>query len=274
LSTKPNDQCYQEDEYQVGPNYQLKQTITGFLGESSISNPFSGCHEWQAWSFFLSKDCKDQDPSMENIQSNLRKRASSLAARKSRVCQLRQDFSLFAGSPRRSPAPELFRSDPFVRVPNDKKPTNFTNVLQLCMLPENATAKSPMVSQYNAGNKCNICYNSDPEDFTQQRLPGRGVIDKENIFDKQRYTYPMAVSSSPTGNIHDAYNEHTFHAVVQELFNLTSTLLFYPTDLSSMGAMKPSTPVGVNAWLEQGQHLCRIIQPKLDVEVESSNPNW
>jgi hypothetical protein len=269
--TKPTAQCYQEEEYQVAPNFQLEQTITGFLGESGSSNPFSGCHEWQAWSFFLSEDCKDQNPSMENIRSNLRNRAFSLGARKSRVRQLRQDCSPFAGSPRRSPAPKLFRSRSFsvsdhapgiVRVSKDKKRTSFTNVLQLCMLPENATAQSPMVSQYNVGDKGDICYDSDPEDFTRRKSPGRGGMDKENILDSQRYTYPMAVSSSPTGKIDDAYNEHAFHAVVQELFNSTSTLLFHPTDLSCTDAMKPSTPVGVDAWLERGQRLCRIIQPK------------
>jgi hypothetical protein len=268
----PSDSAQHEDEYKVGSNLQLEKTISLFLEQSEDSQGTSGCSGWQAWSFFMTTGSKDQDPSQENIRSNLRNRACR-GARKSRVRQIRRDLSPFAGSPRRSPH-NLYRSRSFsimehapgiVRVSKDRNPrgNSFTNVLQLCTMPENATIESPVAYRRDPTAK-NVCYDSDPEDFTRRGHPPKTslAVDKENMMNYQRYSYPRSVSTSPTGKMDDVHNEDAHYAVVQEFLNQTSTLVHHPTTTSSSGVTQPSSPVAVNGWLERGQRLRTIIQPK------------
>jgi hypothetical protein len=267
---------HQEDEYTVGPGAEIERTISSFLEDSGNVNPKSGCQGWQAWSFLLESDVATENPSRESIKSNLRSRTCNLGARKSRVRQLRKDFDPFANSPRRSPAPELVTSRSFsvadhgkgiARASKEKRKnrSSFANVLQLCTMPENATVESPLVvrHRFDSPDKEDVCYDSDPEDFTRS---GRGIsshVNKENLKKDQlyKYAYPRSVNASPTGDIDDVNRDDAFKAVVQEIFNGLTTLIYHPTKVEN-GEVYPMRPVAVDAWLERGQRLITIIQPK------------
>ena len=276
-------QCYQEEEYEARfskTSYEVEETIATFLEEDSDeSRPYADCSDWQAWSFFTEGSTSEShSPSRENIRSNLRNRAFSLCARKSRIQQLRQVHSPFAVSPKRSPPPLMSKSRSFniaehgpgiVRVSRGRKQTNssFKEAFQLCTMPENSPSHSPMTVRDDLLNFAgeDVCYDSDPEGFTRRRRVRKTPEqDKENGLDYDQYSYPQSISASPTGNIDDDLNENAFYTVVQELFNQSSTLICYPTTTSSSGEIQSSSPVAVQAWLERGQLLANAtIQPKL-----------
>ena len=259
---------------------EIERTISTFLDGSSGggNNTFNskgtgGCSGWQAWSFFLENDenTPQKELAKETIKSSLRNRACDQGAKRLRVRQLRKDLNPFTNSPKRSPAPALVKSRSFAiedhrngitRVSEDKRMPNnsFANVLHLCTMPENATVESPLTFRqgFEAPRKRDVCYDSDPEDFTKRRQRKRSPGDKENHKKDQlyKYSYPRLSCDSP------APGHHTEDQVVQEIFNCKSTLIYHPTSVSEKGDVHPLTPVAVDAWLERGQRLMTIIQPK------------
>jgi hypothetical protein len=287
------------DDYEGGHAY-LERTITTFLEDPVMvgSSSFPTCTGWQAWSYFGFFDRQPQEgelstTSKENIRSVLRHRASqSLRTRKSAVRNLRRNLAPFVHSPARSPAraPSLFRNRSFsvsdhksaiVRVSKDREPmrTSFADVLQLCTMPENTTLDSPEFFRVNTNTILghdDICYDSDPEDFTRRRRSNfttKSFVDDNanNSSYYQRTEYP-GISYSPSRALIDVNNDDIFHTIVQEVFNQTTTLVLHPSS-SSSESTKPrssykagptsSRPIAVDAWLERGQNLTyRLIQPK------------
>ena len=294
-----------------GGHAYLERTITTFLEDTStVPSTFStSCTDWQAWSYFgffdhqQQQDDDDDDlpnssPSKESIRSVLRHRASqSLRTRKTTLRNLRKNLVPFANSPIRSPAraPSLFRNRSFsvsdhkaaiVRVSKDKQigpmKTSFTNVLQLCTMPENTTLDSPEFVKKlkprdggcgGGGYDGDVCYDSDPEDFTRRR---RTPINKGSFNDDSnmanhhhdtRTEYP-GISYSPSRALIDVNNDDIFQTIVQEVFNQTTTLVLHPLSSSESGPQQRKQsqsprPVAIDAWLERGQNLAyRLIQPK------------
>lgn len=264
----------------------IERTIQGFLEDSSATpDSFKTCTDWQAWSYFgfggPSKESPvETSPSKENIRSVLRRRASlSVGARKSAVRQLRKDLAPFADSPARAPA--LFRNRSFsvsdhrtaiVRVSKDKEParSSFTNVLQLCTMPENTTLDSPNLVRRNPKGMYHdedLSYDSDPEDFARRRpMPRPTPVDEDTLTSDniQRRGY-SGHSISPSRAVFDVHSDEVFSTIVQEIFNQTTTLVQHPySDSCNPGTngILPR-PIAVEAWLERGQHLAfALIQPK------------
>lgn len=270
----------------------VEKTITSYL-EDSAQNPFhSSCTDWQLFFFGgcsqTASDPTYPSPSTENIRNVLRRRAShNLRARK--VKQLRKDIAPFHSSPARSPAkaPALFRNRSFsisdhrsaiVRVSKDHEPSrrsSFTDVLQLCTMPEHTTLETPEFCRtedntlFRNDNSEDLGYDSDPEDFTRRRL-----LAKKPTFSDERSKsegfHNRGLSNlesipSPNQALFDFQNDEMSATIVQEIFNKTSTLVFHPLSSTSSQAEigQSSRPIAVDAWLERGQHLAySIIQPK------------
>lgn len=268
------NQGYQEDEYQVGPN--LEKTITSFLEEDEHC---AGCSGWQTWLFMMDSTAV-LIPSKENIRSNLRNRAFNLGARKTRVRQLRRDLNPFISSPGRKSQSDdhLLKCNSFsisehanaiARVSKDKKTNrsiSLKDVFQSCTMPENATLESPTFSRSHARvSEDEVCYDSDPEDFARRRDTQKlsAELDKENQRDYNKFSYPRSIAVSPSGKI-DAMNDDAFYSVVQEFFNVSSTLIYHPSNSFDPCAIRSSSSIGVpvHAWLERGQRLVEVIQPK------------
>mmetsp|Transcript_5157 Transcript_5157/g.15014 ORF Transcript_5157/g.15014 Transcript_5157/m.15014 type:complete len:631 (+) Transcript_5157:142-2034(+) len=288
----------------------VERKITDFLEDNSVSTPDalkSTCTDWQAWSYFgfgrpeTSEDSlKDHNPSKENIRTTLRRRTShSLRARKSNVRQIKQNFAPFAQSPARSPAkaPGLFKNRSFsvsehrsaiVRVSKDKKPktSSLTNVLELCTMYESVDLDSPDLIRKHPGSKFNteeLSYDSDPEDFMRRRLAPKveSPGDDGSSQLKSHGTF-RGYHNSLGRSFFDAHNDEIFCAIVQEMFNQTTTLVLHPlseSNTAGCGLLQSARPVAVDAWLERGQHLAyALIQPKwiwkakprIDVEGQSS----
>lgn len=252
----------------------LECTIATLLEEpEEIETQGGGCNDWQVWSFFLSSDNRDGEPSTENIKSGLRNRAFDLDGRKMRVHRLSQNLSPFASSH----STPIYRSRSFsiedhanaiVRVSKDKR-RSLASVLQLCTMPENVITESPIKRKRSQdGIVADVCYDSDPEDFTRkrtsQRVEAQLQAEKENIQNYEKFSYPRSISTSPTGNWDDQLNEAAYRTVVQEFLNQTFTLIFHPNSkrMPQSGRVPQGAPVGVHAWLERGQQLYDPIQPK------------
>ncbi|KAL3917379.1 MAG: hypothetical protein SGILL_004739, partial [Bacillariaceae sp.] len=267
-----------------------------FLEEPAAGSPTSphqtySCSDWQAWSYFGFGNPNQQrglspgeSPSKESIRSILRQRAShSIRTRKTAVRQLRKDLAPFGNSPARSPArgTTLFRNRSFsvsehrsaiVRVSQDKESSarsSFTNVLQLCTMPENTTLDtSDVLLPANPDSSLLVddsCYDSDPEDFTRRRRPLNSdqtfhVDDFSNLSNTKRSSVLPGISASPSKAMMDVHNDEVFSTIVQEIFNQTTTLVLHPR---STERQKNPRPVAVDAWLERGQNLSySLIQPK------------
>mmetsp|Transcript_3837 Transcript_3837/g.6788 ORF Transcript_3837/g.6788 Transcript_3837/m.6788 type:complete len:492 (-) Transcript_3837:378-1853(-) len=269
----------------------VEKTITTFLEDSSVApGPFPACTDWQAWSYFGFNGHSDvqaaKSPSKENIRSVLRHRASqSLRTRKSAVRNIRKNLAPFGNtdSPARSPAraPSLFRNRSFsvsdhrsaiVRGSKDIKPmkSSFTDVLQLCTMPENTTLDSPEFIKLKPSTSNfhgdDVCYDSDPEDFTRRRRPVLSRSFSDNDGHCTQSDYPV-ISYSPSQALMDVNNDVVFQTIVQEVFNKTCTLVLHPLSerprASASGAIPPGRPVAIDAWLERGQNLTdHLLQPK------------
>ena len=286
----------------MGPAF-LERTIQNLLAEPAVPNSEASsnqypmaysCTDWQAWSYFgFGANTSPQQrgaspsPSKEHIRSNLRHRAAqSLRARKTAVRQLSKDLAPFCNSPARSPAraPSLFRNRSFSvsdhrsaisRVSKDKATTtkavqrsSFTDVLQLCTMPENTTLETPdLLFRINPNSSLladeSICYDSGPEDFTRRRrhddFLADDLSDSDNNSKKQRQPLP-GIAASPSKAMMDINNDEAFAAIVQEIFNQTTTLVLHPRCTEDQ---QHARPLAIDAWLERGQNLSHsLIQPK------------
>lgn len=270
----------------------IERTIQTFL-EDSVASPDryqNSCTDWQAWSYFgfggpSQESNVEPSPSKEDIRSVLRSRTSrSLRARKSAIRQLSKDLAPFANSPARSPirAPALFRNRSFsiseqrpahVRVSKDKEPmrNRFTEVLQLCTMPENTTLESPGLVRRDPSGMFrdeDVSYDSDPEDFTRRRFMTEKSFRGDDASRPDRFHHRgnSVPSFSPSRAVFDIHNDEVFATIVQEIFNQTTTLVLHPFSDSfnpRYTATQPTRPVAVDAWLERGQHLAyALIQPK------------
>ncbi|KAG7364957.1 hypothetical protein IV203_038160 [Nitzschia inconspicua] len=274
----------------------VERTITTFLEHptAEAASPFqTSCTDWQAWSYFFGspnqpRHVSSPSPSKENIRSVLRHRASqSLRARKTAVRQLSKDLAPFVNSPARSPAraPSLFRNRSFsvsdhrsaiVRVSKDRESnskSSFSDVLQLCTMPENATLDSGDLLKFGlnhsmlSGMDDSGCYDSDPEEFTRRRHRlsfADDLTGSENLY-QQRGLHSLT-SHSPSRAFMDVQNDEVFSTIVEEIFNQTTTLVLHCRNPDSTESHAPSAglrPVAIDAWLERGQNLAhKLIQPK------------
>jgi hypothetical protein len=227
----------------------------------------SGCSGWQAWSYFGVPNAEDQGGDIKNdIRTSLRNRTYNARARKSRVERLRKNLSPFKDSPARLSGRQLFHSQSFsiedhapaiarVSRDNPRRPMNAFSIFQSCTSSHNAA--SPVVVRRKEEHE--ICYDSDPEDFARRRSHRWNVEqDKENTRKQDTYSYPKQVSTAPTGTIADITNDKAFRAVIQEFMNETTTLKFHPSITDTCLAQ----PLAVHAWVERGQRLRTILQPK------------
>jgi hypothetical protein len=285
--TPSNCACFGCDE--VGHAF-VERTITTFLEEpaAEAASPFqTSCTDWQAWSYFFGSPYQPRhtpSPSKENIRSVLRHRASqSLRARKTAVRQLSKELAPFANSPARSPAraPSLFRNRSFsvsdhrsaiVRVSKEREPmqSSFTDVLQLCTMPENTTLESGDFVKTNlnhsmlGGGDDSACYDSDPEEFTRRRT-GRSCADDLTGSDNSHLNRSLYLPAfpSPSRAFMDVHNDEVFSAIVQEIFNQTTTLVLHRCGHVAAPTEGPTRPIAIDAWLERGQNLAHsLIQPK------------
>lgn len=270
--------CDDDDEYEVKYDPSLEEIISSLLGNENDPMSFDGmssCYDWQEWSYSFNNNSKhvvdvndeEDSDSIKAIRMKLKKRVLNLKTRKSRVHQLRRDLSPFNNTPHcgtMSPQ-QLGRSRSFsvsdhqsaiVRRSVEIQKHSFSNVLQLCTLPENAVSESPMLKRYHGHHtdREDVCYDSDPEDFARQRSPLRPSMDKENY-----HTY----SHSPRTRTNDLSDESDHGTVIQEFLNRTFTLAYHPRSSNEASVVGPTTsPVGVDAWLERGQRLRSLIPPK------------
>lgn len=255
--------CVSDEVYHVPTGRHLEEAISSFLGDNDNSDGFQVCSDWQEWSFSFSSNNVSEvhDTPIETIRAKMQKRVLNMKSRKSRIHQLRRDLSPFNRSPGRS-SPQLARSRSFsisdhasaiVRQSTDHpRRRNTFNVLQLCTLPENAMSDSPMILRYNAtSDRDGVCYDSDPEDFARHRSPDQFDLDKEN---DNTYPSPFALRHRTR------MGELAYSATIQEFLNRTFTLVYHP--MSKERSMEPSNPIALDAWLERGQILNELIQPK------------
>ncbi len=253
--------CISEDVYEVPSAQDLEEAISSFLGDNSDSVGFRVCSDWQECFLSTSNISQVDSTAIETIRVKMRKRVLNMKDRKTRVHQMRRDLSPFNRSPGRF-SPQLVRSRSFsisdhasaiVRQSTEpqRRRSSF-NVLQLCSLPENVVSDSPMILRYNTGvDQQDVCYDSDPEDFARLRSPRRMHTRQDN---NTAHTYPSNIR--PRTSI----DEFALCNTVQELLNRTLTLVYHP--VSTERSVEPSNPVALDAWVERGQILNELIQPK------------
>jgi hypothetical protein len=267
LCCDPTKRCWQdEDVCQVTQSQQdIEQCLSKFLEDPQIG---SGCSGWQAWSYFGVLNAEEQQSGdiKNDIRTSLRNRTCNVRARKSRVKRLRKDLSPFKNSPARPSGRQLFQSQSFsiedhapaiarVSRDNPRRAMDAFNIFQSCTSPQNVA--SPVMIRHVEEHE--ICYDSDPEDFARRRSHHwTAEQDKENTRKQDTYSYPKQVSTAPTGTIADISNDKAFRAVIQEFMNETTTLKFHP----SMTDTCLTQPLAVHAWVERGQRLQTILQPK------------
>jgi len=254
----------------------LQDLISKFLGDSEGSMKWNGCSIWQDFSFSVGSeshhggyptddvDDNNNDKTRESSSqlSNLRLRALSLRTRQSRVHQMRRDLSPFAHSPSRTPS--LGRSRSFsgsapssssttTMEPSEKRQTAVSALRfagsWLCTLPENALSESPKLVRYNprdGKSVQDICgYDSDPEDFARRRSPKRA-----------RHNHSQSVTAMNNSLSMDPV------VAIQEFMNQSFTLIYHPSARDVKAGKGLSCPIAMDAWLERGQLLHDLIQPK------------
>jgi hypothetical protein len=268
LCCNPTERCCldEDDDEAVYQDTQseedIEQRLSKFLEDPQIG---SGCIGWQAWSYFGEMNAEDQGGYVKNdIRASLRNRTFNVRARKSRVERLRKNMNPFKNSPARISGQQLFHSQSFsiqdhapaiARVSKDNRATNAFNIFQSCTNPKNVA--SPVVIRRVEEHE--ICYDSDPEDFARRRSHRwNAEQDKENTRKQDTYSYPKQVSTAPTGTIADITKDKAFRAVIQEFMNETTTLKVHP----SMTDSGSTQPLAVHAWVERGQRLQTVVQPK------------
>jgi hypothetical protein len=231
---------------------QVEQTISAMLEDHGGEGDATGCSAWQGWSYFgLLGPVVDETTLTtkggalnQDIRQVLRNRACDMAGRKQKIRQLRYNLNPFAAptTPERpSPSEQLYRSRSFsiqehapaiVRVSQDKKHSSslssngFADILSSCTLPHHqalvASPVFPRTFRHEGDN--DVCYDSDPEDFTRRRSPlspschrgsCEGGEDKENRENYHKYSYPRYISTAPTGRQVDTQNAAAFGAVIQ-----------------------------------------------------------
>jgi hypothetical protein len=221
---------------------QVEQTISAMLEYHGGGNG-AGCSAWQGWSYFgllgLVEETSTTEGALnEDIRKVLRNRAFDMSGRKKKIRHLRYNLNPFAAptTPERPSQSELYRSRSFsiqehapgiVRVSQEKNASSsslsngFADILSSCTLPNQALVASPVFPRtFRQEGDGDVCYDSDPEDFTRRRSPPHrplqsGGDDKENRENYHKYSYPRYISSAPTGRQADTQNAAAFGAVIQ-----------------------------------------------------------
>jgi hypothetical protein len=182
------------------------------------------------------------------------------------VERLRKNLSPFKNSPEKLSGQQLFHSQSFsiqdhapaiarVSRDNPRRAMNAFDIFQSCTSPQDVA--SPVMMRRSQEHE--ICYDSDPEDFARRRSHRwTAEQDKENTRKEDTYSYPKQVSTAPTGTTADITKDKAFRAVSQEFMNETTTLKLH----ASMTDTRSTQPLAVHAWVERGQRLQTIVQPK------------
>mmetsp|Transcript_26235 Transcript_26235/g.63925 ORF Transcript_26235/g.63925 Transcript_26235/m.63925 type:complete len:515 (+) Transcript_26235:70-1614(+) len=272
VEDSPFGKCYHNSNAPFG----LQTSIALCLGdaEENFQTAAAGCNGWQPWSYFGSDEEKNQSPSNTPPKNRVTNRAINQEARKIRIQHIRRELNPFHKSPQTpkqfakcrsfsvtNQAPEEKKEAiSYGKLPTRTEPTKrargISDVIQLCTMPENATASSPMIIRNNAYDEneekeLDVFYDSDPEDFTRTR---RRTPRKRN---EDFGVYQRGVTGTPPGHFDDIYNDEAFCTVAQEFVNSTTTLIYHPTNATSC------SQVVVNAWVERGQDFGQsLVQPK------------
>lgn len=279
VEDSPFGKCYHNAN--TSP-FGLQTSIALCLGdaEEDFQAAAAGCHGWQPWSYFGEDEEKSKSlsPSPKNRLTN---RAINQEARKIRIQHVRRELNPFNKSPvtpkefaktrSYSVTPRANAEGKETRchaeITSRTEPTRakaFSNVIQLCTMPENNAPSSPMIIRSykffnNEEKEVDVFYDSDPEDFTRTR--GR-TTRKRN---EKKELYHRGVASP--GYFNDIYNDEAFCTVAQEFVNSTSTLIYHPSNDKSS-----SSQVVVSAWVERGQDFGQsLIQPKWMWKPKSQN---
>lgn len=250
--------CVIDDTYDLPTGRSLEEVISNLLGEDENNSRWNGCSNWQECAFSGDSTPQERIAADRSIDSarltNLRQRAFNLKTRQKRVHQLRKDLSPFNKSPARTPpftrsrsfsiadhAPAIMRQTTEAR----KMETANHSASWLCSLPENSISESPMLIRYKASDfPQDACYDSDPEDFARHRSPKRARQSRFHL------------SAASSGDSCAAYNQNI---LIEEFLNQSFTLIYHPSPTESRGV---SRPIAMEAWLERGQILQELIQPK------------
>eukprot|EP00934_Nitzschia_sp_Nitz4_P006600 Nitzschia sp. Nitz4//scaffold1_size375055//260684//262228//NITZ4_000302-RA/size375055-processed-gene-0.451-mRNA-1//-1//CDS//3329541123//6590//frame0 len=263
IDTKRNSKfsnvwCHRGEYEAEEEEYQMR--IESSLADNPRYSNIGTCFDWQMW-LLPRTEQEDVDVHLKEMRSKMRNRVLNLRARKDRVRQLKKDLSPFRKPSRQ--ASQLVRSRSFsiedhasaiVRNSKQQSYGHFSNALGLCVVPEaRAVSESPAELRHKVLSNDDLCYDSDPEEFAKRRSPCRPVSRRM----KQKfYPFPDTIRSD------DALDEFAYQNAVQVFLNSTCTLVHHPTIMLSDGTLRPGCQVAVDAWLERGQCLAELIQPK------------
>jgi hypothetical protein len=254
----PSVDCVADDTYELPSAKSLEELITSLLGDGENATRWNGCSIWQEWSLSVDPASEDKSSGANSPESlrltDLRLRALSLKTRQQRVQQMRRDLHPFENSPARTPilarSRSLTVSDPASTIERETTETRQQSAAALhpsswlCTLPENGVSESPLLLRYNTVENPQVCYDSDPEDFARSRSPKRARRDERE----------------PSISTEDAVLDQEL--MIQEFMNQSFTLIYHPSPRDDEGGRGPSCPIAMDAWLERGQILKDLIQPK------------
>ncbi|KAL3942965.1 MAG: hypothetical protein SGBAC_002916, partial [Bacillariaceae sp.] len=272
VEDSPFGKCYHNSNSPFG----LQTSIALCLGdaEEDFQAAAAGCNGWQPWSYFGSNEEKNRSPTNSPPKSRLTNRVINQKTRKIRIQHIRRELNPFHKSPH---TPKQFVKSRSLsitnQVPAEKEETrsylkfptktesasrakSISDVIQLCTMPESATASSPLIIRNNdcfehEAKELSVFYDSDPEDFTRTR---RRTPRKRNT---KSGVYQRGDTGTPPGHFNAIYNDESFCTVAQEFINSTSTLIYHPTNSTR------ASQVVVNAWVERGQDFGQaLVQPK------------
>ncbi|CAJ1966921.1 unnamed protein product [Cylindrotheca closterium] len=273
VEDSPFGKCYHNSN---GSPFGLQTSIALCLGdvEEDFQAAASGCNSWGPWSYFSSGEEKNQSLTSSPPKNRLTNRAFNQEARKIRIQHIRRELNPFQKSPQ---TPKQFAkarsfsvtkqalkekketrrcSKSQTRIESSPPSRGISDVIQLCTMPENVTANSPMIIRKNEDfeheeKKLEVFYDSDPEDFTRT---SRRTLRKRN---RKTGVYERGEFDSSRGHFEDIYNDEVICTVSQEFVNSNSTLIYHRTNTTG------SSQVVVNAWVERGQDFGQsLVQPK------------
>jgi len=256
----------------------IESEIVNFL---SLQEHETWMGEWQLWTSrcidhqFREEITKpppdseslESDDLQDHIQRVLRNRAFDIAARQERLSALRRDLHPFHRSPSLHQAPAPKRTLSYQPKERSRHSTNRRpdeNQLSFgerwktwyCS-PDVQDIESPSIVRRPP--KDELCYDSDPEDFTRRRARRQGASssNKEN-------------NSSDLDSSIDLDDDEVVQVAVEDFMNERWTLILHQDDSRSS---KPSH--AVHAWIERGLKLYRsVITPRFvwkPIHQESKN---
>ena len=254
--------------YELPSAKSIQDIIADFLGGDRESMRWNGCSVWQECAFSVDSETQTtQYSDATHVDSGrfapLRLRTFSLKTRQTRIHQMRRDLSPFAKSPARTPTIGRARSfsgaDPHVPAIVRQSTTETRQGAAvrsagtwLCTLPENALSESPLVQGYNRSEyPQDVGYDSDPEDFARCRSPKRA---------RHNHRIQQSMAFHNTADYSSLLDQSI---VIQEFMNQSFTLIYHPSSRDDRATQQgASCPIAMDAWLERGQILQEIIQPK------------